>query len=139
MNPLPSGIKSVEEGRGRGVMEGEGSGVTEVVRGEAEEGKGCRNEAREVSRSVITAEEDGKPLKREVAAELEEGAGEVTEIMAGRVLETDVLAGTVLDNSSTSADILVSMVITVSTRGFPAGWVKVMVPENPSISRKAFI
>ena len=155
MYPLPSGIRSVEEGRGKGVMEGEGRGVMEVVRGEAEEGKGCRNEAREAPRSVITAEEDGKPLKGEVTAELEEGAGEVTEVMAGRVLEggiaevamagvevaveIDVLAGTVLENSSTSADILVSMVITVSTRGFPAGWVKVMVPENPSISRTAFI
>lgn len=145
MYPLPSGIRGVEEGRGRGVME--------VVKGEAEEGKGCRNEGREVS---IMAGEEGESLEGKVTAELGEGVGEVTEVvMAGCVLEggiaevamagvevtveIGVRAGTVLENSSTSADILVSMVITVSTRGFPASWVKVMVPENPSISSTAFI
>jgi hypothetical protein len=145
------------EGEGRGVMEGEGKGDVKVVKGEAEKGNGYRNEAREVSRSVVMRkEEDGESLRGGVTAELGEGAGEgAGEAMPGCVLEAritgeeaamdgveeamDMLAGTVLENSSTSAEILVSMVMTVSTRGFPAGWVKVMVPENPSITRTATI
>ena len=161
---LPNGPRGVDEGKGSRRegkdVSGESSGVTGVEgdggislcegipvaltkTGEGVLGAGNIREgvlgAGNVSEGVLGAGNVSEGLLG--AGNVSEGvlgAGNVSEgvLGAGNISEGVLVSvEVVLGNSSTSAVMLVSMVMIVSAKGFPPGWVKVMVPEKPDAEK----